>query len=69
MIRDILQQYKDESSFNRDLGNRFERLMRAYILNLVKRVIQMSMETAAIVCALPEIQLGNDFLFINIDFA
>ena len=56
MIRNILQQYRDESAFNRDLGDRFERLMRAYILNLVKRVIQMSMETAAIVCALPEIQ-------------
>ena len=31
MIRDILQQYRDESAFNRDLGDRFERLMRAYL--------------------------------------
>jgi len=31
MIRDILQQYRDQSAFNRDLGDRFERLMRAYL--------------------------------------
>lgn len=31
MIRDILQQYRNESAFNRDLGDRFERLMRAYL--------------------------------------
>ncbi|QHS09124.1 type ISP restriction/modification enzyme [Sinimarinibacterium sp. NLF-5-8] len=31
MIRDLLQQYRDESAFNRDLGDRFERLMRAYL--------------------------------------
>lgn len=31
MIRNILQQYRDESAFNRDLGDRFERLMRAYL--------------------------------------
>ena len=31
MIRSILQQYRDESAFNRDLGDRFERLMRAYL--------------------------------------
>lgn len=31
MIRDILQQYRDESVFNRDLGDRFELLMRAYL--------------------------------------
>jgi len=31
MIRTILQQYRDESAFNRDLGDRFERLMRAYL--------------------------------------
>jgi len=31
MIRTILQQYRDESAFNRDLGDRFERLIRAYL--------------------------------------
>ena len=31
MIRDILQQYRNESAFNRDMGDRFERLMRAYL--------------------------------------
>lgn len=31
MIRDILQQYRNESIFNRDLGDRFERLIRAYL--------------------------------------
>ncbi|MDO8039566.1 type ISP restriction/modification enzyme [Janthinobacterium sp. SUN137] len=31
MIRTILQQYRDQSAFNRDLGDRFERLMRAYL--------------------------------------
>lgn len=31
MIRTILQQYRDNSAFNRDLGDRFERLMRAYL--------------------------------------
>jgi predicted helicase len=31
MIRNILQQYREESAFNRDLGDRFERLMRAYL--------------------------------------
>lgn len=31
MIRDILQQYRGESAFNRDLGDHFERLMRAYL--------------------------------------
>ncbi|MBV4492713.1 DEAD/DEAH box helicase [Pseudomonas oryzicola] len=31
MIRDILQQYRNESAFNRDLGDRFERLMRTYL--------------------------------------
>ncbi len=31
MIRTILQNYRSESSFNRDLGDRFERLIRAYL--------------------------------------
>ncbi|MBJ9659122.1 DEAD/DEAH box helicase [Burkholderia gladioli] len=31
MIRTILQQYRDEAAFNRDLGDRFERLMRAFL--------------------------------------
>lgn len=31
MIRSLLQQYRDESAFNRDLGDRFERLIRAYL--------------------------------------
>lgn len=31
MIRTILQQYRSESAFNRDLGDRFERLIRAYL--------------------------------------
>lgn len=31
MIRTILQQYRDQSAFNRDMGDRFERLMRAYL--------------------------------------
>ena len=31
MIRTILQQYRVESAFNRDLGDRFERLIRAYL--------------------------------------
>lgn len=31
MIRTILQQYRAESAFNRDLGDHFERLIRAYL--------------------------------------
>ncbi len=31
MIRNILQQYRNESAFNRDLGDRFERLIQAYL--------------------------------------
>lgn len=31
MIRKILEQYRVESAYNRDLGDRFERLMRAYL--------------------------------------
>lgn len=31
MIRDILQQYRSTAAYNRDLGDHFERLMRAYL--------------------------------------
>lgn len=31
MIRDILQQYRSNAAYNRDLGDYFERLMRAYL--------------------------------------
>ena len=31
MLRTILQQYRDRSVFNRDQGDHFERLMRAYL--------------------------------------
>lgn len=31
MIRTILQQYRDTAAFNKDLGDLFERLMRAYL--------------------------------------
>jgi hypothetical protein len=64
-FQNILQGFRQDAYSERDKGDKLERLMliiktrRWYILNLLRSVINVSLQTVEIVEGLPKVEFGE----------